>query len=292
MYVQSPELMGICLSIYCGNGYRCYLQPLQRIHFRNLRTVFNIQTFPNFFQFTSLSGPTMGALAMLIYLFALSIIFMQNVDGRICGHEITMVNFHYTYANGQWQYNGQNQWKKISMSSLYNPNLYIWQPLGTTSWVIGPDPTFSGSGGARGHFGWCGKTDVRDCDEGDWWYWNNGWFNDHNAHMLHSKAVISGMTFRREYNGYWDFAGGIGTNGDTSSYNGLYTRVETGKTWYLFPIEGKWAIGYELPTNPVTYEPLAQCSQRDLKQCWPGTWSYVRTGADDPTAAFSCSPPI
>ena len=28
MYVQSPELMGIWLSIYCGNGYRCYLQPL------------------------------------------------------------------------------------------------------------------------------------------------------------------------------------------------------------------------------------------------------------------------
>ena len=28
MYVQSPELMGIWLSVYCGNGYRRYLQPL------------------------------------------------------------------------------------------------------------------------------------------------------------------------------------------------------------------------------------------------------------------------
>ena len=29
MYVQSPKLMGIWLSVYCGNGYRCYLQPLK-----------------------------------------------------------------------------------------------------------------------------------------------------------------------------------------------------------------------------------------------------------------------
>ena len=29
LYVQSPKLMDIGLSIYCGNGYCCYLQPLQ-----------------------------------------------------------------------------------------------------------------------------------------------------------------------------------------------------------------------------------------------------------------------
>ena len=31
MYVQSPELMCIGLSIDCGNGYRCYLQPLTAV---------------------------------------------------------------------------------------------------------------------------------------------------------------------------------------------------------------------------------------------------------------------
>ena len=221
----------------------------------------------------------MGSIFVAVFLLCFCLFSLQEVSSRVCGHDITLTGFHYTQANGQWQYNGNNMFKKNG------PVLYIWQPTGYNAWVIGSDPTVIGVGGSRGHFGWCGKTDVRDCDAGDWWYWNSGWFNDGDAAMLHSKASLSGMTFRREFNGYWDFTG-------YTSGTEVYSRVESGKTWYLYPIDGAWAIGYALPTNPVSYEPIARCSERDLLRCWEGTWSYVRTGAGDNAAKMTCSSPV
>lgn len=217
-----------------------------------------------------------------MYAFCLCALLLREVSGRVCGTDITLVNFHVGYANGEWHYNGNNIYKKTTPTTLY-----IWQPVGYTAWLIGFDPTVLETGGDRGHFGWCGQSELRDCDATDWWYWDSGWFNDANAAILHSKVMITGMVLRPQFNGLWDY---VDSYVDTA--NGGYTQVyskEDDMVWWLYPAETGWAIGYALPTHPVTYEPFMSCHARDVLRCWEYTWTHIRTGAVEDAATMSCS---
>lgn len=222
---------------------------------------------------------------MVIYLFTLCILLLRNVTCRLCGSDVTLKSFHFYYANGVYHYNANtNQYKGVT-----TPILYIWQPHGN-AWIIGPDPDVLETGGMLGHFGWCGKKDLRNCNVGDWWYWNTGWFNDPDATILHSKPFISGMTFRPQFNGYWDFHDSyVDVSG--GGYHEVYSKIETGpdQKWFLFPIVDGWSIGFALPTQPVSYETVMRCPTPNLLRCWEGAWYYVPNGEQELQAKLKCS---